>query len=56
MTNINDIGKPARTEAEIFSIVSFTIALFLNSGFTDYWIHRTHVKRESKQAAALSTS
>lgn len=51
MTNTSDNGKPARTEAEIFSIV-----LFLNSGFTDYWIHRTRVKRESKQTAALSTS
>ena len=50
------IGEPSRADAEFYSIVSFTIAFILHSGFAEYWIHRTRIKRDSTQAAAFSTS
>ncbi|NKB34044.1 MAG: DUF2306 domain-containing protein [Pseudomonadales bacterium] len=50
------IGDPTRAEAELYSIVSFTIAFILHSGFAEYWIRRTRVKQEISPTSALSTS
>lgn len=35
------IGEPTVEEAQLYSIISFTIAFSLHSGFAEYWIQRT---------------
>ena len=47
------IGEPSREEAEFFSIVSFTIAFALHSGFAEYWIR--HTRSATTASATIST-
>ncbi len=37
------IGDPTREEAELYSIVSFSLSFFIHSAFAEYWIRRTRV-------------
>jgi hypothetical protein len=48
------IGESSREEAEFFSIVSFTIAFALHSGFAEYWIR--HTRSTTSASATPSTT
>lgn len=49
-------GNPSDEDAARLSIISFSIAFALHSGFTEYWIRRTRVSSASNTSSAESSS
>ncbi len=48
------VGEPTRQEAESLSIIAFTIAFILHSGFAEFWIRYTRPLTTRPVAATVS--
>ncbi len=49
------LGEPSVEQAQFYSILSFSIAFALHSGFAEYWIIRTRPKTSPQHASPVAT-
>ncbi|MCG8415328.1 MAG: DUF2306 domain-containing protein [Pseudomonadales bacterium] len=49
------LGEPSVEQAQLYSIISFSIAFALHSGFAEYWIIRTRPKTSRQDATLVAT-